>query len=189
MKNVTKNSKTVIRWLLIVGIPLVLVAAGVPLAFFLLQSGPDDSGPTLFVIQRSKNKNEVHYDIQADDNGALGDEPVIAYWVMKADDGSREDLTYFEREMAYGFEVMEPNDNGDREMKLVAWDERTIRLTQVEDSGRWRAVTTINGEDAYLNRLFIQTDEGGVTPSVEYVDLFGETVDGGDAIKERVNND
>jgi hypothetical protein len=94
-------------------------------------------------------------------------------------------LGFFERKMAYGFEVLEPDPKGEREMKLVAWEDRTIRLVKAE-SGRWRAVTKIDGKDAYLTRLFIQTDEGGITPTVIHVDLFGEEVDGGDAVEERV---
>jgi hypothetical protein len=183
----TKPTKRIVFWLLIAGVPVVV--AGLALAWFLMPSGPDDSGPTLFIIQRSKNTNEVHYDVQVGADGHLNDEPVIAYWVMKAEGGGREDLTYFERKMAYGFEVLEPDVNGNREMKLVAWEERTIRLTRTEDDKRWRAATTIDGEDAYLTKLFIQTDESGLTPSVEYVDLSGETVDGGDPVEERMPND
>lgn len=176
--------KTLFRWLLFAGVPVLL--AGVALALFLvLRSGPQDTGPTLFIIQRSTNANEVHYDIQAAADGTLDKEPVVAYWVMKAKDGGREDLTFFERKMAYGFEVLEPDTTGEREMKLVAWEDRKIVLTKTKE-GKWRARTKIDGKDAYLTRLFIQTDEGGLTPSVVHVDLFGEEVDGGDPVQERV---
>lgn len=183
------KKKRLYRWLLFAGVPLVLVLAGGAVsAFFLLQAGPEDTGPTLFIIQRSKNANEVHYDVQTGPNGKLAEEPVKAYWVLKAEGGGREDLSYFEEEMAYGFEVSEPDAEGNREMTLTAWEERTIKLTQTEE-GNWRAVTTIDGEEAYLDRLYIETDEGGVTPSVLYIDLFGKTVEGGDEVKERVKND
>ncbi len=179
--------KRLILWLLVAIVPVVL--AGAALAWFLMPADRQVLGPTLFIIQRSKNANEVHYEVQVGPDGQLADEPVVAYWVMKAEGGGREDLTFFERRMAYGFEVLEPDSNGDREMKLVAWEDRTIRLTQTEDGKHWRAVTKIDGEEAYLTKLFIQTDESGLTPSVEYVDLFGETVDGGDPVEERMPND
>lgn len=177
-----KRKARILLWLLIAAVPLVL--AGGVLAFFLLSSGPAEAGPNLFIIQRSKNANEVHYDVQAGANGALADEPVVAYWVMKAEGGGREDLTFFEWK-AYGFEVLPPDDKGEREMKLVAWDKRTIRLIKDEDEN-WRAVTQIDGEDAYLKRLFIETDEGGIIPSVLFIDLFGDTVDGNDPVEEHV---
>jgi hypothetical protein len=113
----TKKPKTLVRWLLIAGVPLVLAGIGLAL-FFGLRSAPEDTGPTLFVIQRSKNANEVHYEVQTGANGELAEEPVIAYWVLKAEGGGREDLGFFERKMAYGFEVLEPDAQGEREMKL-----------------------------------------------------------------------
>lgn len=173
----------IIRWLLIAGVPVLL--GGVVLGYFLLRPGPEDSGPNLFVIQRSKNANEVHYDVQTGADGSLSDEPVVAYWVLKAEGGGREDLSFFERKMAYGFEVLKPDARGERELKLVAWEDRTIILTRTE-SGRWRARTTIDGKEAYLTRLYIKTDEGGITPTVIHVDIFGEEVDGGDEVTERV---
>jgi hypothetical protein len=179
----TKRKAHILVWLLIAGV-LLLLAGGV-LAFFLLRADTADAGPTLFVIQRSKNANEVHYDVQVGADGALEDEPVVAYWVLKAEGGGREDLSYFERKMAYGFEVSEPDGNGEREMKLVAWEDRTIRLKQ-DEKGNWRAVTEIDGEDAYLTRLYIETDESGLTPEVVFVDIFGETVDGGDEVQEHL---
>ncbi|CAG0947925.1 hypothetical protein ANRL1_04717 [Anaerolineae bacterium] len=170
-------------WLLVGGIPLVL--GGLVLAFFLMRSGPTDTGPTLFIIQRSKNANEVHYEVQASADGTLAEEPVIAYWVLKAEGGGREDLGWFEKKMAYGFEVMEPDSKGEREMKLVAWEDRTIKLTKNEE-GKWRAQTKIDGKEAYLTRLFIQVDESGLTPEVLYIDIFGEEVDGGDPVQEHL---
>jgi len=177
-----KRKTRIVRRLLLVAVPLVL--AGLALAFFLHRRAPGDSGPTLFIIQRNKNANEVHYDVQVGPDGALAEDPVVAYWLMKAEGGRREDLTFPERKWAYGFEVLPPGPGGEREMKLVAWEDRPIRLTQA--NGRWRAVTKIDGKDAYLTRLFIQSEEGGVTPKVLFVDVFGEAVDGGKEVKEHV---
>jgi hypothetical protein len=183
----SKRKIHLVLWLLLAGVPLVV--GGVVLAFFLIRSAPKDAGPNLFIMQRSTNTNEVHYDVQVDANGALADEPVVAYWVMKAEGGGREALTFFEEEMAYGFEVLEPEANGDRELKLVAFDKRKIMLTRDKESGQWRLLTQIDGEDAYLTRLFIEVDDGGITPTVISIDVFGEAVDGGDPVEEHMPNE
>jgi hypothetical protein len=181
----TKSRKARIYfWLLVGGVPLVLGA--VVLAFFLMRSGPVDTGPTLFIIQRSKNANEVHYEVQANADGSLKEEPVIAYWVLKADGGGREDLGWFEKKMAYGFDVEDADSKGEREMKLTAWEDRTLTLKK-DENGKWRALTKIDGKEAYLTRLFIKTDESGITPSVLSIDLYGEEVDGGDPVEEHVD--
>src|SRR4051794_4876468 len=58
----------------------------------------------LFVIARSKNENLVHYDACVREHGRLDpDDPVVAYWVMLAEDGRREGLSWLERRLAYGF--------------------------------------------------------------------------------------
>lgn len=175
-----KGKSRVVRWLVFAGVPLVL--AGIALAFFLHRSAPGDTGPTLFIIQRNLNANEVHYDVQAGADGALAKDPVVAYWIMKAEGGRREDLTFLERKLAYGVEASGSGD--ERELKLAAWEDRKIHLKKAGD--RWRALTQIDGKDAYLTRLFIQSEEGGATPKVLFIDVFGEAVDGGKEVKEHV---
>jgi hypothetical protein len=59
-------------------------------------------------------------------------------------------------------------------------------LTLLQVSGKWRARTTIGGKQAYLNRVYIATDESGVFPKVLYVDIFGEEVGTGNAITEHL---
>src|SRR3972149_1101371 len=70
----------------------------------------------LFIIQRSKNANVVHYDAQLTADGKLDPkEPVIAYWVMLAKDGRREELNWIEKKKAYGFDIKpDPSGNGYR---------------------------------------------------------------------------
>jgi hypothetical protein len=55
----------------------------------------------LFIIERSKNANVVHYDAQLTADGEIDpNEPVIAYWVMLATDGHREELNWIEKKKA-----------------------------------------------------------------------------------------
>ena len=60
----------------------------------------------LFIIERSKNANVVHYDARLTADGELDPkEPVIAYWVKLTKDGRREELSWIEKKKAYGFEI------------------------------------------------------------------------------------
>ena len=60
----------------------------------------------LFIIERSKNANVVHYDARLTADGKLDPrEPVIAYWVLSAEDGRREELSWIEKKKAYGFDM------------------------------------------------------------------------------------
>jgi len=63
----------------------------------------------LFIIERSKNANVVHYDARLDADGRLDPkEPVVAYWIMLAEDGRRENLNWIEKRKAYGFDQAGP---------------------------------------------------------------------------------
>ena len=60
----------------------------------------------LFIIERSKNANVVHYDARLTADGKLDPkDPVIAYWVLSAEDGRREELSWIEKKKAYGFDI------------------------------------------------------------------------------------
>lgn len=160
--------------LLLTGLALALSFAGAALA---------DTTQQLFFIERSKNANEVHYDARVDANGVLqSKDPIDAYWLRKAGDGSRGPITMLQK-IAYGYDV-DPAAPGTYTMKLTALKERPLTLLQV--SRRWRAQTTIGGKQGYLSRVYIATDESGLFPKVLYVDLFGEEVGTGAAITEHL---
>jgi hypothetical protein len=143
-----------------------------------------ESLTSLFQIERSKNANEIHYAAQVTKDGSLdAKDPISAFWVMKAEDGRREGLTFMERKMAYGFDIAARGAEWD--LKLAAAPERAIKLMNV--GGRWRAQTLLNGKSAYLSRIFIKTTEGGVMPTVLSIDLYGEDAASGKMIQEHVN--
>ena len=50
----------------------------------------------LFVIERSMNKNVVHYDAVVTPDGRLNPrQPIVAYWVMAAEDGGEHETGRF----------------------------------------------------------------------------------------------
>jgi hypothetical protein len=131
----------------------------------------DFTAEKLFFIQRSKNANEVHYDARVNPDGTLDPKtPVEGYWLNKAEDGSRKPISLVQR-IAYGYDV-DPGEDGTYRMKLTAFPDRPLTLRRT--NGRWRAQTTIAGQQAWMTKLYVATDESGVFPKVLYVDVFGE---------------
>jgi hypothetical protein len=87
----------------------------------------------LFIIERSKNANVVHYDAQLTADGKLDPaEPVIAYWVLLAKDGSREKLSWVEKKKAYGFIIKPDTSVNGYKMTLVAAPEKPITVKKEE---------------------------------------------------------
>lgn len=146
--------------------------------------GPERS-ERLFTLMRSTNANVLNYDAWVKPDGNLHPkQPIVAYWLMKAGDGHREDLTWTEKKFAYGFDVTPSEKDGTYVLTLIAYKDRPLRVGKVD--GKWRALTIINGKKAYLDKLFIQVEEGGISPNVKYVELFGKDAASGAAVQERV---
>jgi hypothetical protein len=139
---------------------------------------------TLFVIARSKNANVLHYDVRLEDGKLDLGEPMVAYWVMHAEDGRRESLTFLERELAYGFRIVSRVTADGFRVGLKAFSRREFAVRRNAD-GTYRAHVRIDGQKAVLDRIFVTSQGGGVTPSVKCVDLFG-TLASGKKIHERL---
>jgi Domain of unknown function (DUF4833) len=161
------------------------VVMAAPLALFVARDAwAASAAQSLFFVERSKNANEVHYDAMVTSEGGLDPkEPVVAYWIMKAQDGHREALTDEERRFGYGFSVI-PDTGGAYRMTLVAYKDRAIALRK--EGTRWRAEILIAGRTAWLDRIFIQTKEG-LLPSVLWLELSGKDASTGQALTERIS--
>jgi len=139
----------------------------------------------LFTIQRSKNTNVVQYDAQLTPIGRLDpNEPVIAYWIMLAEDGRKQQLMWIEKEMAYGFKAKFENDGDSVIMAMVADIRRTVKV--YETGGRYRAETLIDGRPAFVEKIYIKSIEGDALPRVEYVELSGLDIETGNDRYEKV---
>jgi Domain of unknown function (DUF4833) len=159
-------------------IAIALLALGVALPAFAQATREE-----LFFIGHSKNANEVHYDARVAADGILErSDPVDVYWLKKAEDGRKQAVTRLQQ-IAYGWTI-DANANGTYTMKLKSLPERP--LTLIRANGRWRAQLSIAAKQAYLNHLYIATDESGALPKVLYTDVFGQEVGSGAAIRERI---
>ena len=138
----------------------------------------------LFTIERSKNTNVVHYHAQLTPEGRLKPEkPVIAFWIMNANGGEKEDLNWVEKKMAYGFSV-EYDTKGDFcIMALVADIQRTVKVYKA--NGKYRAETLIDGRPAFIGRIYIKSTEGGMRPKVKYMEFFGKCIETGINLYEK----
>ena len=138
----------------------------------------------LFRIERSKNANVVLYEAKTHEKGSLDtSEPIVASWLMLAAKGQREALTFFERRFAYGFESS-PSPKGGFELKLQALKSRAIQV--IEREGCAVALSSINGQEALLKRIYVRADDSTVVPSVQYVELFGVDAISGAARYEKL---
>lgn len=142
-------------------------------------------GQHLFKIEQSENENFVQYDAQLTGGGTLnGAEPVVAYWIMRAEDGRRESLNLLEVKLAYGFRTWWDADGDGVFVQLVSYPQKKVRVYRVNES--YRAETVINGRLALLERIFVKSVNGGILPRVQYLELYGNDTRTGGSLYEKV---
>ncbi len=138
----------------------------------------------LFTIERSKNANVVQYDAQLTTEGKLKPEkPVIAYWIMHANNGGKQELNWIETKTAYGFSVAYDTKGDFWIMDLVADIQRKIKVYKA--NGRYCAETLIDGRPAFIDRIYITSIEGAMHPKVKYLEFFGKGIKTGNNVYEK----
>jgi hypothetical protein len=139
----------------------------------------------LFIIERSENTNVVHYDARLTADGKLDPkEPVIVYWVMLAEDGRREKLSWIENKKAYGFTIKPAQSANSYKMTLVAVPERQIIVKKKKDA--IRAETVINGRPAILEKIYINASDGLTGLKVQYIEMYGKDLKTGEKRREKM---
>lgn len=127
----------------------------------------------LFKIERSKNANIVQYDVQLTPDGKLyQQEPVIAYWIRVAEDGQERELTFFQRKWYYGFKTKYDAVSNSAIVEMVAGSGREIKVYELE--GVYRGETRIDGQPAFLERIFVTSIKTGLYRKLNFIELFGK---------------
>lgn len=150
-------------------------------------SPEDDTYPTperLFYIARSLNRNLVCYDANLKEGKLDLEAPVEVYWLNRTDrPGHTNGLNFIQRKLAYGYKVVQREDDA-CQIVLSAY-ERNISIRK--DQGRYQAFVDIQGAPARLVSLYVKTKPNN-SMSVEYVELQGYAVSTGKWITERIEN-
>jgi hypothetical protein len=136
-------------------------------------------------VERSKNVNVVHYDVNLAADGKIDPEkPVVVYWIMLAKDGHREGLNTIEKDV-YGFKCTFDKSKTFYHMVMNIMKDREIKVYR-QGKG-YVAEININGKPAYLQKVFINSTETMLFPKVHFVDLFGKDKTTGKDVHERIN--
>jgi len=129
----------------------------------------------LFKIERSKNANIVQYDVQLTSDGKLYQkEPVIAYWIRLAEDGRKRELSFIQRKWTYGIRTKYDPVSNSAIVEIMAARSRAIKVYEVE--GVYRGETRIDGQSAFLERIFVTSIKNGFYRKTNFIELFGKDI-------------
>lgn len=130
---------------------------------FSLISGATDLGNSnsnsLFKIGRSKDANEIYYEVRTNRDGSLNlEEPIKIYWIKYTNNNAVEPLTLIQQKFAYGLKFLEVTPEK-AEFQFVSYSKRILSLRK-NNAGKYGVFTEVEGKQAELERVFIQIDGG-----------------------------
>jgi hypothetical protein len=142
----------------------------------------------VFYLQLSDKINTVVYVVNRRADGMVdtGD-PVHVYWRWYEEGGEKRELTFLQRNLAFGVQLAPSKDHpGDYVARLNAYPNIPVLIDETED-GKVRALMSIAGEPAQLICVYVERRQQlGFIPQVLSIDFFGRTLDGGKTVVERL---
>ncbi len=130
----------------------------------------------LFKIERSRDNNEIFYDINIDKNGNLDKScPINIYWIKKADN-KIEPLTWIQDQYAYGVKIIniEEQPNTVIHFRFVSYEKLIFKLVETDDN-EFKVYTKSGNNVIEVERIFIQIDNDSFWfPAISHVEIHGE---------------
>jgi len=141
----------------------------------------------LFKIERSRNADEIYYDINLNSNGELNTRnPINIYWIKKTAGGIKEGLTWIQKRFGYGLKYVNTS-NSQINFHFVSHLKREFILKK-DKNGDFKVFTTSKNITVEVKKLFIQFDGGTfLSPKIFKVELYATIPDTGKEIIEIIN--
>jgi phosphatidylglycerophosphate synthase len=148
---------------------------------------PPGGNNQLFYLQRTSNKNTIVYDLNMVNGVPDKEDPVHVYWIRYSDKGQKQELSYIQRNFAYGIKSTALANNAGYELHFVSSKKHVLYLMKSAADNKYRVYTTVNSKTVVLNRIFIKINGGSFwTPKVEYVEIKGVDPTNGREITDRL---
>jgi hypothetical protein len=144
----------------------------------------EDRAIPLFTIEKSSNANRVQYDARLTPDGHIDPKvPVVAYWIMAAENGRRQELNILERSKAYGFTLRRDGLDSYR-LWVVSHREKEIHVFR--DGSTVRAEAVIGGRVSLVEKIYIQMRKSFMLSLPDFGEMFGFDRETGEKRYEKV---
>lgn len=148
---------------------------------------PPGNNNQLFYLQRTSNKNTIMYDLNMVNGVPDKDDPVHVYWIRYSEKGQKQELSYIQRNFAYGIRSTALANNSGYALHFVSYKKYVLYLMKSAADNKYRVYTTVNAKTVVLNRIFIKINGGSFwSPKVEYVEIKGTDPASGKEITDRL---
>jgi phosphatidylinositol phosphate synthase len=141
----------------------------------------------LFIIERSRDANEVLYELNLDKNGDLDlKEPIVASWLMHTEGGRKKPLPWFQRKFGYGLRFSKINKE-EAYFQFAPFSGRDFKLKK-DKRGDYKVCTIVEGKNVELDYIYLQIEYGTFwAPDIQRVELHAHDPQTRKALVEVVN--
>ena len=137
----------------------------------------------LFVIERSKDSNQVLYKINLKNGGLNTEEPIEVCWLKREERNQKEPLSWIQKKYAYGVNIL----SSDSEMavfQFVSYKKQDF-IVKKDGAGFFRVFTEMNHKKIQVKKIFVQITGGSFwSPKIPRIDLMGIELNTNKAIIE-----
>ena len=142
-----------------------------------------------FSVAKSDNANVLYYAPNLAKDGTLASRPVEVYWLMHADDGRKEALTWMEKpHLDVTVKDIVKGKNYTVNLRDNKLKSRDINI-MLDIKGCAMALTEINDRYSYLDEIFVHVEtKGRMIPKIHYVEIKGRSWDSLESISEKIYN-
>ena len=158
---------------------------------FLAFTNPDKDSTyytinSLFKIERSKDNNQILYDVNLDKSGHINRKnPINIYWIRNTEGGKIKPLTWIQQKFAYGLHFINVNKEY-ANFKFVSYNKMMFTLKRIKNN-QFEVYTKHNNKLLKINRIFIQINGGSFwVPNITAVEIYARNMKTGKNVIETI---
>ena len=142
---------------------------------------------SLFKIERSRDADEIYYDVNLNSMGELKTRNQIhIYWIKKTKGGKKEGLTWIQKKFGYGLKYDQVTSSEAR-FQFVSHIKRSFILKK-DKKGFFKVFAIYENTMLEVKKLFIQFDGGTfLSPKISKVELLTCNQETGEEVREIIN--
>ncbi|MDG1476445.1 MAG: DUF4833 domain-containing protein [Vicingaceae bacterium] len=153
-------------------------------AFSKSEHGDSNTLTSLFKIERSKDNNQIFYDVNIDGSGNFDAEnPINIYWIRNTEGGKIKPLTWIQKKYAYGLKFLKI-DKDFATFRFVSSKKMYFTLKK-NNNNHFEVYSKYKDQLLNINRIFIQIDGGTFWfPNITAVEVYAKNVKTGEDVIE-----
>lgn len=146
---------------------------------------PFIEGDSSFVIERSKDANQIFYTIQIEKQVLSTENPMIIYWIKHTKNGIKEDLTWIQKKYAYGINYLKRTPQ-EAVFRFVSYDKMDFTIKK-DGNGTYEVFTNMQKKEIIVKRIFIHLKGGSFwMPHIPQIDIEGISAETGKPFKQSI---